>query len=142
MTYSEQGLALTQRFEGLRLSAYQDSAGVWTIGYGHTGADVHPGLRITAAEATDLLRRDLAVAVACVNSLVMVPLTQGQFDALVDFTFNLGQGTLRRSTLLLMVNRRDFVSAAIQFGLWIHVGGRIESGLVSRRTAEAKMFQF
>jgi lysozyme len=140
MQYSSEGLALTKRFEGLRLSAYRDGAGVLTIGYGHTGADVHEGQTITEPEAEALLLGDMRTAIAVVNELVKVLLTQGQFDSLVDFTYNLGQGTFRRSNLLALVNRRDFSGAARQFGLWVHAGGKVELGLVNRRKAEADMF--
>jgi len=86
-TYSDTGFALTRGFEGLRLTAYQDCAGVWTIGYGHTGPGVLPGQTITAVEAETLLHADLAEAVACVNRAVTATITQPQFDALVDFCF-------------------------------------------------------
>lgn len=76
LAYSNKGLALTEQFEGLRLTAYQDSVGVWTIGYGHTGPDVHPGLTITQQQAGALLQQDVAGAVATVNGMVKVPLSQ------------------------------------------------------------------
>ncbi len=140
-TYSDAGLSLTKAFEGLRLQAYQDAAGVWTIGYGHTGHDVHPGRSVTEGEAETLLRADLNTAVGCVNRAVEVALQQHQFDALVDFCFNAGAGNLLRSSLLGKVNLQDFEGAAAQFGLWVHVDGVLVSGLVRRRTAEAAMFQ-
>lgn len=140
MQFSEAGLTLTKRAEGLRLSAYRDGGGVLTIGHGHTGPDVHEGQTITPEQATALLSGDLRTAIACVNELVRVPITQGQFDALVDFTFNLGAGTFRRSTLLALVNRRDFAGAAAQFGLWVHAAGQVEPGLVARRKAEMELF--
>jgi lysozyme len=138
--YSNTGLALTRGFEGLRLEAYQDSAGVWTIGYGHTGPEVRTGLRITESEAVGLLREDIASAVRCVRAAVKVPISQGQFDALVDFCFNAGCGSLLGSTLLHLVNRGEFASAAGQFGLWVHAGGEVIPGLVRRRAAEAALF--
>jgi lysozyme len=138
--YSSAGLALTRSFEGLRLAAYQDSGGVWTIGYGHTGAGVHAGQRIAEAQAEALLRADLAVAIDCVRRAVAVPLTQAQFDALVDFCFNAGRGNFLGSSLLRCVNRGEFAAAAEQFGLWVHAGGRVIPGLVRRRAAEAALF--
>lgn len=138
--YSSTGLALTRSFEGLRLSAYQDSAGVWTIGYGHTGPGVHSGQRITEPEAEVLLRMDLAAAIDCVRRAVKVPLTQGQFDALVDFCFNTGSGSFLASSLLRLLDAGDVESAAQQFGLWVHAGGRVIPGLVRRRAAEAALF--
>jgi lysozyme len=138
--YSSTGLALTRSFEGLRLEAYQDSAGVWTIGYGHTGPQVRAGQRITEAQAEGLLREDLACAVRCVRGAVKHAVTQYQFDALVDFCFNAGRGNLLSSTLLRDVNRGDFASADAQFGLWVHAGAQVLPGLVRRRAAEAALF--
>jgi lysozyme len=138
--YSSTGLALTRSFEGLRLAAYQDCAGIWTIGYGHTGPEVRGGLRITEAEAVALLREDLASAVRCVREAVKVPLSQFQFDALVDFCFNAGRGSLLSSTLLHLVNCGELERAAGQFGLWVHAGGKVIPGLVRRRAAEAALF--
>jgi lysozyme len=139
-SYSEQGLALTEGFEGLRLTAYQDVVGVWTIGYGHTGPDVTPGLTITQEQAEALLRADVGTAVGCVNGMVTATITQSQFDALVDFCFNLGCRSLFHSTLLRDVNAGDFAGAVAQFGLWVHAGGVVENGLVRRRASEAALF--
>ncbi|AEU36187.1 lysozyme [Granulicella mallensis] len=141
MTYqfSPQGLSLTKQFEGLRLTAYQDVAGVWTIGYGHTG-DVHPGQTITNEQADSLLLSDMAIAIACVNRLVKVPLTQGQFDALCDFTFNEGVGNFTTSTLLRVLNTGDYTAAAKQFSVWVYAGGKVQAGLERRRAAEQAMF--
>jgi lysozyme len=140
LSYSQQGLALTEQFEGLRLTAYQDSVGVWTIGYGHTGADVHPGLTISQQQASALLLNDVASAVATVNRLVSVPLTQNQFDALVDFVFNAGAGNFSGSTLLRELNAGDYAAAAAQFARWVHAGNQILPGLVARRKAEQDLF--
>jgi lysozyme len=125
----------------LQLTAYQDPVGVWTIGYGHTGADVQPGLTITQEQASDLLLQDVAGAVAAVNRLVTVPLTQNQFDALVDFTFNVGQGNLASSTLLRELNAGNTAGAAAQFLVWVYAKGVELPGLVTRRQAEAALFQ-
>ena len=143
-TYSENGLRLTRQFEGLRLEAYQDCAGVWTIGYGHTGADVTPGKTISEIEAEALLRADAGEAVACVNRVVTVAtvaIGQNHFDALVDFCFNAGVRALTTSSLLRYVNSGQFEEAAAQFGLWVHAGGKVTPGLVRRRAAEAAMFR-
>lgn len=138
--YSDEGLALTKSFEGLRLQAYRDCAGIWTIGYGHTGPSLLEGMTITEPEAELLLRADLADAVACVNRSVKAAIAQHQFDALVDFCFNAGRGNFTQSTLLRKVNLKDFSGAATQFGLWVHAGGEIVSGLVRRRAAEKELF--
>jgi lysozyme len=101
---------------------------------------VRAGQRISEFEAEAMLRADLAAAVACVNRVVRVSLTQGQFDALVDFCYNAGRGSFERSTLLEKVNHEDFEGAAVQFGLWVYAGGEVEPGLVRRRKAEAAIF--
>ena len=138
--YSDAGMALTKSFEGLRLTAYQDVAGIWTIGYGHVGPAILAGMTIGEADAEALLRADLAEAVTCVNRAVRVTITQNQFDAMVDFCFNAGRGNFLQSTLLRKVNLKDFAGAAVQFGLWVHAGGEVVSGLVRRRKAEAVLF--
>jgi lysozyme len=141
LTYSKNGLALTEQFEGLRLTAYQDPVGVWTIGYGHTGPDVYPGLTITQNEATSLLLRDVGTAEGCVNRLVTVPLNQDEFDALVDFVFNLGPTAFAGSTLLRDLNAGNFAGALGEFDKWDHAGGQVVAGLLRRRQAEAQLFQ-
>lgn len=139
--YSDAGLALTKQFEGLRLEAYRDTGGVWTVGYGHTGRDVKPARKVTEFEAEVLLRADLRDAVACVNRAVEVEIEQHQFDALVDFCYNAGRGNFERSSLLAKLNLEDFAGAAAQFGLWVNVDMKPVPGLVRRRAAEAAMFR-
>jgi lysozyme len=139
-TYSDAGLTLTKTFEGLQLTAYADQGGVWTIGYGHTGPGVFAGLTITQQQADVFLQSDVAGSVACVNKLVTGAIVQCQFDALVDFTFNLGCASLANSTLLRAVNAGDFAGAANEFLRWDHVGGQVIPGLLRRRQAEAQMF--
>ncbi|MGB7191000.1 MAG: lysozyme [Acidobacteriaceae bacterium] len=139
LSYSKDGLALTQLFEGDVLAAYQDQRGVWTIGYGHT-AGVRAGQSITQAEAEALLIEDIQAAVHCVHEFVTVKLTQPQFDALVDFAFNVGTGNFRNSTLLREINAGQFPEAAAQFNLWDHCGGVVNAGLLRRRRAEAAEF--
>ena len=104
MNYSQSGLKMTEQFEACRLDAYQDIKGIWTVGYGHTGPDVYPGLSITPLQAEQFLLNDIQNAVNCVNSLVTVPLTQGEFDALTDFAFNYGCGAFAGSTMLRLLN--------------------------------------
>ena len=139
LSYSKDGLALTQLFEGDVLHAYQDQKGVWTIGYGHT-AGVQPGQTITQAQAEAFLMGDVGSAVNCVNEVVEVLLTQQQFDALVDFTFNLGPGAFKGSTLLKDINTGNFPAAISQFDLWDHCGGVVNAGLLRRRQAETAEF--
>lgn len=140
LTYGGNGLALTEQFEGCRLTAYQDQVGVWTIGYGHTGPEVIAGLTITRDEAEALLAKDVSSAAACVNRVVAVRLTQAEFDALVDFAFNLGHGAFSSSTLLRELNAGNFIAAAAQFEVWDRAGGAVVAGLLRRRQAEATLF--
>ena len=141
MRYSKAGLQLTERFESCRLLAYRDSVGVWTIGYGHT-SDVHTGQACTQAEAEAWLLQDLATAETMVRLLVGrdIRLSQGEYDALVDFTFNLGGGNLKRSALLLSVNRGHDEAAAKEFEKWDKAGGKVVAGLLRRRSAERALF--
>jgi|SRR5580692_8339885 lysozyme len=140
MNYSKSGLQLTERFEGVRLEAYQDSAGVWTIGYGHT-FQVKAGDTCTQFQAEEWLRTDTAWAVSVVTSYVHVPLSQGEFDALVDFTFNLGSGSFQHSELLTLINDGEFEAAAAEFDKWDHAGGKVVAGLLRRRQAEETEFR-
>lgn len=147
MRTSNAGIALIKGHEGLRLDAYPDAGYGWaraTIGYGHTSQagppNVTRGMRITEAEATEILRRDLARFEGYVNSSVHVPLTQPQFDALVSFTFNLGPGNLRESTLLRKLNALDYKGAADEFLRWNKSNGKTLRGLTKRREAERALF--
>lgn len=139
MQISKQGIALIKRFEGLRNRAYKCSAGVWTIGYGHTKG-VKAGQAITTQQAEEMLQADLKNFEDWVSKLVKVELTQGQFDALVSFCFNLGPGALDSSTLLKLVNQQKFALAADQFKRWNKAGGVELAGLTKRRQAERDLF--
>jgi len=132
-------LEMLKQFEGLRLKAYQDSAGVWTIGYGHT-KKAYPGMVITRAEAERLLRQDLVRFERAVRDRATVPLTQNQFDALVSFSFNVGVGAFSKSTLLKRLNQKDYAGAKQEFKRWVYAGGRRLQGLVNRREREAQLF--
>lgn len=139
MKTSPKGISLIKEFEGLSLDAYLCSAGVMTIGYGHTGG-VQKGDRITEKKAEELLQDDLKKFENGVLRLVRVPLNQNQFDALVSFAFNLGVGNLGKSTLLRKLNGGDFAGAATEFVRWNKAGGRELAGLTRRRNAEAELF--
>jgi GH24 family phage-related lysozyme (muramidase) len=139
MQYSSNGLALTEQFEGCELTAYQDSGGVWTNGYGNTHGVV-PGSTITQEKAIADLQANIQNSVNDVNRLVTVQLTQGEFDALVDFDFNLGRGNLATSTLLTLLNTGDFTGAADQFDRWDRCDGTVLAGLLRRRQAETAEF--
>jgi lysozyme len=143
MIYSKNGLHLTEQFEGLRLTAYPDpgtGGAPWTIGYGHTGPDVHPGLTITQQQAENLLAKDIQTASDAVNRLVTFPINQNEFDALVDFTFNCGVGNLKASTLLKKVNAGDIADASKEFAKWNLANGHVLQGLVKRRQEEMCLF--
>ena len=138
-SYSKGGLSLTESCEGLRLQAYQDSVGVWTIGYGHTHG-VFPGMSITQLQAEQFLLDDAQAAVNCVNQLVAAEINQNHFDALVDFVFNEGPTHFATSTLLENLNANDFDGASGQFLVWDRAGGQVLQGLLTRRTKEQTLF--
>lgn len=139
MRASDECRSLIKTSEGFRAAAYRDSGGVWTIGWGHT-AGVSEGQSVTQAQAEALLDSDIAQAEAAVRKLAPRA-TQGQFDALVDFVFNLGASALAGSTLLRLHNAGDHEGAAAEFGKWVHVGQTVLPGLVTRRAAEAKLYR-
>jgi lysozyme len=139
MKTSARGIEMLKEHEGLRLTAYLCPANVWTIGWGHTRR-VYPGQRITEEQAKKFLQDDVREAERCVRTNVTAPLTQSQFDALVSFVFNLGCGSLRRSSLLRHLNANEHYEAAKQLPRWVHGGGRKLPGLVRRRKAEKAMF--
>jgi lysozyme len=145
MRMSAAGLAIVKEFEGLRLKAYKCPAGVWTIGYGHTSAagkpKVNAELVITREDAEDILKRDLVQYEDCVREQVQIGITQSQFDALVDFTYNVGTSQFSRSTLLKRVNAGRFDEVPAEFMKWIKGGGRELPGLVRRRRAEVKLWR-
>ena len=140
MNISEKGIKLIKNFEGCRLEAYKCPAGIWTVGYGHTGSTVHQGLKISQSEADSLLKTDLIIHCNNVSKLVKVPLNQNQFDALVSLEYNIGYGNFSRSTLLKLLNAKNYKDAAEQFAVWRLGGGKILPGLVRRRKAEKDLF--
>lgn len=129
-----------KQHEGCSLTAYQDQGGVWTIGYGHTGPEVHKGLVWTQAQADAALNADLTKAEAQVMKQVTVALSDKQKAALDSFVFNLGGGALSSSHLLQCVNAKDWVGAAKEFIRWDHVGQTEVKGLLIRRLDEAALF--
>jgi lysozyme len=141
MQYSKIGLAqLTEQFEQCRLVAYKDVKGVWTIGWGHTGPEVVEGLVWTQEQADVQLLSDTQHATDCVNRSVFVPITQGEFDALVDFTFNAGCHAFEKSTMLKLINCYAFQAAAKEFEKWVYADGQKIAGLLRRRKAEEAVF--
>jgi lysozyme len=138
---SSAGIALIKQFEGERLTAYLCPAGILTVGVGHTGPDVKPGQKITSAESEALLRADLARFEKAVSAAVKVPLNQNQFDACVALAFNIGAGAFAGSTLVRLLNGKDYEGAAAQFERWNRAGGKALAGLTRRRAAEAALFR-
>ena len=143
MQISDNGIALVKSFEGFRAKVYLDTANRSTIGYGHLikAGEKFPPAGIADDTATSLLLADLHTAENTVNQLVHVTLTQNQFDALVDFTFNEGQGHFAGSHLLIYTNQGNFDLAAGEFPKWKFAGGQVSDGLLRRRKAEQKLFQ-
>jgi lysozyme len=148
MKISNNGLAFTAAHEGCRLTAYRDPGGVWTVGVGHTGPDVHEGLTITQQQAESFLAQDMQTAVDAVNRLVTVPLNQNQFDALCDFVYNVGGGNFASSTLLKFLNLGNYYAAAKEFDRWVFaifsngvaMAREVVPGLVNRRNDEKALF--
>jgi len=151
MQLSQKGLSLIKTFEGLRLEAYRDVAGVWTIGYGstyfHDGKKVKPGDKLSGETQADaLIRNTLGQYEDAVNQCVKAPLNQNQFDALVSFTYNEGVGALQESTLLVKLNEKNYEAAAIHFLAWDKItdpqtGKKIICDtLVKRRKEESRLF--
>lgn len=140
MKVSDKGLALIKEFEGCKLTAYQDSVGVWTVGYGHTKT-ARRGMVITQAQADELLAKDVAEHATGVYKALQVKLERHQFDAVVSLAFNVGVNAVRNSTLLKMINRGDAKLAAAQFDRWNKAGGKVLAGLTRRRAAERKMYE-
>lgn len=130
--------------EGCRLTSYRDPAGVWTVGYGSTrlasGNPVMRNVRITQEQADDLLTSELERLRGTLAQYIRVPVTEGQFIALIDFAYNCGEGSLRRSTLLKLLNAGKVVNAGYEFRRWTRAGGKELPGLVRRREAEKKIF--
>lgn len=143
MHTSNEGIELIKHFEGFVSKPYYCSGNVLTIGYGHTKTAKHyrdNNLTIKEEEAVELLKNDLKEAEEAVERLVQVPLIQNEFDALVSFVFNLGQGAFEKSTLLRHINNKDFSRAAKEFDRWVFAGGFKMNGLVRRRKAEKDLF--
>ena len=139
MQTSAQMRQMIGEWEGCRLESYRDAVGVATIGFGHTGPDVFMGQRITQAEADHLLAQDLAKFEAHVDRLCK-DCSQQQFDALVSFAYNLGQGALERSTLRKHHNAGNHKLAEGEFGKWNKAGGKELRGLTKRRAGEAAVY--
>ena len=145
MTISQEGIDFIKRKEGFEEKAYQDSVGVWTIGYGTTaaalGRPINPGDTITEEKATQLLQQHLYDSYEpTVKRYVTSEVTQGEFDAMVSWVYNLGSGNFQNSTLLRKFNEGDHEGAAKEFPRWNKAGGKVLAGLTKRRNEEKAMF--
>lgn len=142
MKISEKGLEFIIKEEGEVLTAYICPAGVWTIGVGHTGKDVNPGMKITKEQSRELLKNDLIRFENSVNRSVKINLTQNKFDALVSFAFNVGEGAFKKSTLLKKINSlAPITEIEVEFRKWVYAGGKILPGLKARREREVKLYK-
>lgn len=137
-------IGFVKKFEGCRLCSYKDPVGIWTIGYGSTrllsGNPVIRNISISQEGADKLLETELKRLRDSLSGAIRVPVTEGQFVALIDFAYNCGEGALRRSTLLKLLNAGKVVNAGYEFRRWTRAGGIELPGLVRRREAEKKIF--
>ena len=140
MEISQEGLSLIKKFEACKLQSYKCAAGVWTIGYGSTNG-IEEGMEISQERADMLLLEDVEVFEKAVNELVEVPLEQNQFDSLISWTFNLGPTNLKNSTLLKVLNNKNYDEVPTQIKRWNKAGGKVLQGLIRRREAEALLFE-
>jgi lysozyme len=140
MNISNEGISLIKKFEGCELEAYKCAAGVWTIGYGHT-KDVREGMTISKEQADNMLLNELDIYCLHVEKAVEVDLKQCEFDALVSWTYNLGPTNLNNSTMLKVLNDKDFNEVPHQLKRWNKADGKVLQGLVRRREAEALLFE-
>lgn len=142
---SKDGLKLIKKAEGLRLEAYQDISGIWTIGYGHTSSagapEVKAGLVITKKQALGILKEDLKKYEKIVEQYVTVPLNDNQFSALVSFVYNVGKTSFKNSRLLSRLNRGEYSAVPVELSLWVYAGRNKIQGLVNRRSEEAKLWE-
>ena len=143
-TVSNSGMVLICGFEGLKLKAYDDGVGVWTIGFGTTiypnGIKVKKGDTCTEVQSKAYMAHDLKKFESAVNSAVTVPINQNQFDALVSLAYNIGTSAFKNSTLVKKLNAGDIRGAAAQFDVWNKGGGKVMQGLVNRRAKEKALF--
>ena len=139
MRTNDEGIALIKQWEGLKLEAYLCPANVWTIGYGHTRT-AKPGMRITAQQAEQLLKDDLQTFERAVSNAVKVELTENQFAALVSWTYNVGEGAMRKSTLIRKLNAGDYDAVPAELVKWNKVKGKVNRGLTNRRAAEVGLW--
>ena len=140
MKASTKAIDLIKQFEGCVLTPYKDVGGVWTVGYGTTGAQVKQGVPWTQAQAEEALQKRVDAISSILTTTIVPIITQNQLDALTSLCYNIGQGAFRQSTCLRFMNQRQFAAAADQFLKWDHVNGVVVPGLLNRRQAERALF--
>lgn len=140
MKTNDAGIVLIKSFESCVMKAYRDLVGVVTCGFGHTGPDITIDTVWTQEQADNALAEDLARFEEGVTKLLKVPVSSNQFSALVSFSYNLGLGSLAKSTLLELLNNGLATQAADQFEVWNHANGHVVDGLTRRRLAEKALF--
>ncbi len=137
---STDAINLIKLFEGFSNAEYLCPASIKTIGYGHVVKDGEIFPYLTEESAHELLLDDLKIYELAVTKLIYLPLTQGEFDALVSFTYNLGVGALQRSTLRQKINRNEHDQIEKEFFRWVYIKGKISKGLINRRKAELNLY--
>lgn len=138
----EAGRALIQSYEKCVLSAYLPTPDdKWTVGWGHTGADVYEGLEWTQEQADLAFTLDVQWVENCVNKAVRIPLSQSEFDACASLCFNIGCSAFSGSTLVKLLNNGDYEGARAEFGRWNRQAGKVLAGLTDRREKEAQLFE-
>jgi lysozyme len=140
MKTNEEGINLIKRYEGCELESYQDEKGIWTIGYGHTGAEIIEGMKISINQADKMFLNDLLSFENGVTKLLVPNINENMFSALVSFSYNCGLGALRTSTLLKLINETKYFEAANEFLKWNKIAGKVDHGLTNRRRSERELF--
>ena len=143
MKLNQDGIDLIKHFEQCRLKAYPDPAtgkAPWTIGWGATGEGIGPNVTWTQEQCDQRLVADLASVSARVLRIITVPCTDNQFSAMISLAYNIGLGNLKSSTLLKLVNSKDFSNASKEFCKWSKANGKVMGGLLTRREAEEALF--
>lgn len=138
---SQRGVDAIKQYEGFSATQYEDVVGKTTVGYGHLVLPDEKFGTLSYDQAEELLRADLGLAEKAVSDLVLTPLSQCEFDALVSFVFNLGRNAFKNSTMLRLINKGELDAAAAQFPRWDHAGGNVVAGLTKRRRLERAMFE-
>ena len=140
MNISKNGIELIKEFEGLKLESYKCPAGIWTIGYGHTGKNIIKGMKITKKEAEDYLCNDLKIHSKYIKRLVKVEINQNQTDALISLEYNIGYNAFKNSTLLKLLNQGKYLEASKEFDKWVYSNNKKLKGLLLRRKKEKELF--